>query len=75
MASKEASGDIKAGFETLSNGAYLDLLLPRSNELDVLKLLRDASPEELTRIPSRRNLFFGTSIAMSVLDPIWADMK
>ena len=74
MASKDAPSDIKVAFETFSKGAYLDLFLPRSNDSDVSKLLKDAPPEELARIPSRRNIFFGSSIASTLLDLLGTDM-
>jgi hypothetical protein len=75
MVSKAPSGDIKAAFETLSKDAHLDLLLPRSNEFNVSKLLQDGSPEELARIPSRRNLFFGSTLALPIFDLISTNMK
>ena len=54
--------DIKSRFEALSKGSYLDLLIPRSRDIDVSKILQDATPEELARMPSRRNLFFGEDL-------------
>lgn len=65
MAFQETSST-RSRFEAVTKGAYLDLLLPKSNDIDVSKTLRDASPEELARIPSRRNLFFG-SLSISIL--------
>ncbi|KAK5134939.1 hypothetical protein LTR08_005890 [Meristemomyces frigidus] len=50
--------DIKTRFEALSRGAYFEVLLPRSSDFDAVALLRDASPEELAKAPTRRNLFF-----------------
>ena len=51
---------IKKRFETLSKGAYFEVLLPRSSDFDAIALLKDGSPEELAKAPTRRNLFFGT---------------
>lgn len=52
--------DIKTHFETISRSAYLDVLLPKSPDFDAAALLRDGSPDEISRAPARRNLFFGT---------------
>ena len=49
----------RAHFEALAKASYLDVLLPKTTDLDVLKLLRSGSPDELLRAPARRNLFFG----------------
>jgi hypothetical protein len=56
---------LKDKFETVSKGASLEIVLPRSTELNVSKILQDASPEALARLPSRRNLFFGNAIVPS----------
>ena len=61
MATQETP-DIKSKFEALSKGSYLDLLIPRSSDIDVSKILQDATPEELARMPTRRNLFFGKDL-------------
>ena len=53
------SEDLKTRFEVLSKGAYFEVLLPRSSDFDAVALLRDGSPEELAKAPTRRNLFFG----------------
>lgn len=66
MATQETSS-IRSKFEVLSKGAYLDILLPRSDDIDVSKALQDGSPEELARMPSRRNLFFGTRATFTIL--------
>ncbi|TKA72056.1 hypothetical protein B0A55_06661 [Friedmanniomyces simplex] len=50
--------DARSRFEALSKGAYLDVLLPKSSDFNASALIRDGSPEELARAPSRRNLFF-----------------
>ena len=52
--------NLKTRFELLSKGAYFEVLLPRSSDFDAVALLRDGSPEELAKAPTRRNLFFGT---------------
>jgi len=51
--------DVKSRFETLSRGAYLDVLLPKASDFNASALIQSGSPEELARAPSRRNLFFG----------------
>ncbi|KAK3681516.1 hypothetical protein LTR37_020879 [Vermiconidia calcicola] len=56
MAAPEES-NIKTQFATISKGAHLNVLLPRTPALDVSGIYRDGSPEDLTRLPSRRNLF------------------
>ena len=66
MASQD-DGKIKSHFEAFSKDAVFDILLPRSDELDVSNILRDGSPEELQRAPSRRNLFFGSNPALLIL--------
>ena len=58
MASTEAA-QLKSQFDALSKGAYLDILLPKSPDLDIQKALQEGSIEDVSRIPSRRNLFFG----------------
>lgn len=50
--------DFKSRFESLSP-AYLEVQLPKARDFDAAALLRAGSPEELTRAPARRNLFFG----------------
>ncbi|KAM0723129.1 hypothetical protein Q7P37_001329 [Cladosporium fusiforme] len=45
-------------FEALSKGAYLEVLLPSTNDFDAVALLRDGKPEEIKRAPSRKHLFF-----------------
>jgi len=52
--------DIKSQFESFSKQAYLDVLLPKNDDFDATLVLRDGSPEELQRAPSRRHLFFGS---------------
>ena len=54
--------DLKFKFEALTKGAYLDILIPKSSDDNVSKLLHDGTPEELARLPARRNLYFGRSI-------------
>lgn len=51
--------DTKTQFEALSKAAYLDVLLPKMADFDAASLLRSASPDEIARVPARRNLFFG----------------
>lgn len=53
------STNLKSDFETISKGAYLDVLIPRSADFDAARLLRDGFPEAVARAPTRRNLFFG----------------
>ncbi|KAK4902165.1 hypothetical protein LTR27_001067 [Elasticomyces elasticus] len=52
---------LRAQFDTLSKGAYLDVLLPKSPDFNAGTLVKDGSSEELARAPSRRNLFFDES--------------
>ncbi|KAK4543703.1 hypothetical protein LTR36_005348 [Oleoguttula mirabilis] len=54
----EDHDDLKSRFEALSKGAYFEVLVPRSSDFDALTVLRDGSPEELAKAPTRRNLFF-----------------
>ncbi|KAK4560527.1 hypothetical protein LTR86_005724 [Recurvomyces mirabilis] len=49
----------RAGFETLANEAYLDVLLPRTMDFDAASLVENGSAEELAKAPTRRALFFG----------------
>lgn len=55
--------DIKARFEALSKSAYLDVSLPKTADFDAAALIRNGTPEEIARAPTRRNLFFGNYIA------------
>lgn len=57
---EDATTTLTSRFEAVSKGAYLDVLLPKSSDFDASALIRDGSPEELARAPSRRDLFFGT---------------
>lgn len=50
--------DVKAQFESLSP-AHLDVLLLKNHDIDASSLLRNGSPEDISRVPTRRNLFFG----------------
>lgn len=59
MATQETPS-IKSRFEAFSKSAHLELLLPRSDDSGILKILQNGSPEDLSRLPSRRNLFFGS---------------
>ncbi|KAK3618234.1 hypothetical protein LTR56_024778 [Elasticomyces elasticus] len=52
---------LRSQFDTLSKGAYLDVLLPKSPDFNAGALVKDGSSEELARAPSRRNLFFDES--------------
>lgn len=54
------SKELKKDFETLSRNAYLDVLVPRSSDVDVKRLLDDG-PEGLFQLPTRRNVFLGMS--------------
>ncbi|KAK5108381.1 hypothetical protein LTR62_008337 [Meristemomyces frigidus] len=54
-------------FETLSKGAYLDILLPQSKNFDAAALVRAGQPEELARAPTRRNLFFDEKIPVVLI--------
>lgn len=49
----------KADLEALSDGAYLDVLLPSSDDFDAASLLKDGNPEEIRRATTRKHLFFG----------------
>ncbi|CAK3962170.1 hypothetical protein AC578_6057 [Lecanosticta acicola] len=49
--------DIKTRFEDLSP-ACLDVLLPKTPDFDAANVLRNGSPEALSQVPMRRNLFF-----------------
>jgi len=51
--------ETRLAFESLSRGAFLDVLLPRDPALDLATILKDGSLEEIGRVPSRRTLFFG----------------
>ncbi len=55
-------------FEALSKDASLDILLPRVFDIDVLEIIRDGSFEDVQRLPSRRNLFFGRKADASLFD-------
>ena len=55
------SKGIKQQFEAFARTAHLDVLLPRSNDLTIHKILQEGSPEDVFRVPSRRNLFFGNN--------------
>ena len=50
----DAHAALTTRFESLSKGAYLDVLLPRASDFDAVSLIRDGTPEELARAPSRR---------------------
>lgn len=64
MASKPGD-EVKAAYLTFSNNAALHVLLPRSHKVDASAILRDASLDDLQRLPSRRNLFFGSPASSS----------
>ncbi|KAK3725056.1 hypothetical protein LTR37_000566 [Vermiconidia calcicola] len=66
MSAPEES-NIKTQFATISKGAHLNVLLPRTPDLDVSGIYRDGSPEDLTRLPSRRNLFFDEKAPLIVI--------
>ena len=47
--------DLISCLEGLAN-AHLDVLLPRTKDVDIATLI-----PEVSRVPARRNLFFGTT--------------
>jgi len=51
--------NLKKRFETVSKGAFLDIILPQSPPTGILSALKDDSQEDWRKLPSRRNLFFG----------------
>jgi len=53
--------ETRARFDTLTKGAFLDVLLPKDPDLDVAAILKSEAPESIGQAPSRRNLFFGAS--------------
>lgn len=55
---------IKSKFDALTKEAFFDVLLPRSADFDAAKAIRNGSPEELHRAPTRRNLFFGNVVSL-----------
>ena len=61
--------ETRARFDTLTKGAFLDVLLPKDPDLDVAAILRSETPESIGQTPSRRNLFFGASRLGPADDP------
>ncbi|SMR45346.1 unnamed protein product [Zymoseptoria tritici ST99CH_3D1] len=49
--------DARRRFEALSP-AFLEVTLPRASDFDAVALLRKGNPEEIARVPGRKNLFF-----------------
>ena len=64
---------LTTAFEFLAKGAYLDVLLPKASNFDAATFIKDGSPEELARAPSRRNLFFGTRRCLILSGPAYSD--
>lgn len=59
--STDTADGAKSRFETLSKGAVLDVLIPKSDAFDAAAVLRgeDGSLEDLQNVALRRHLFFG----------------
>lgn len=53
-------GSLRSCFEQVAHSAVLDVLLPRHPPVDVAALIAAGTPTEVSRVPVRRNLFFGT---------------
>ena len=53
--------NLKTRFEALSSTAVLDVIVPGSSSVDINGLLRDGKVDNTSRLPTRRNLFFGTA--------------
>ncbi|KAK5734858.1 hypothetical protein LTR17_008630 [Elasticomyces elasticus] len=66
---------LRSQFDTLSKGAYLDVLLPKSPDFNAGALVKDGSSEELARAPSRRNLFFDESANIVIVLRTAADAE
>ncbi|KAK3067266.1 hypothetical protein LTR53_015965 [Teratosphaeriaceae sp. CCFEE 6253] len=64
--SEDASA-LRSRIELISTGAYLDVLLPKSSDFDASAFIRDGSPEELARAPSRRTLFFDEKTGITLI--------
>lgn len=65
--------DVKTRFEALSQSAFLDVHLPKTSDFDAGALIRDGSPDDISRAPARRNLFFGTVSEPAPQSPAYSD--
>ncbi|KAK4507696.1 hypothetical protein PRZ48_001431 [Zasmidium cellare] len=59
--------DVKTRFEALSQSAFLDVHLPKTSDFNAGALIRDGFPDDISRAPARRNLFFDEQASLLVV--------